>query len=854
MRPFVPKGWSGRLLIVGEAPGEDEDERSHRPFTGRAGRLLRELWHCAGYEDVDIALVNAVRCRPRGNATPRMVQVRACRPFLLRVLEVLRPRGVLGVGATAARALLDDGSVNVTVLRGRRIEVPGLELRPPEGCYVTYHPAAVLRGAPHLRSRIVEDLARFGRGELPHPDEAIPSSPRVLGLDTEFAKAKARAEDSPSPSPPRLLTIGVADGRRAWAVDFPSAEDPEAGRQILADLLSRAEWLAGANIVVDVDQLVVGGYPVREEWVTGEALLDSVLLARMADENDESYALEDQLLSRYRTEPWKAETEKFNYTIVEGPDGRKRRVRDVDATRWPAELRKKRCRLDAWAGWVNALDAWRRVVGQAADRGRVRRLIEFTHRVAATLHRVELAGMTVDLNRFEALGKELEGEMLAARDQLDKIAVAAGMTEAFSPSNDGHIRTLLYERLGLPVLGRTETTGLPSVSKDVLRLPGLVDHPAVQALLRYNAAEKLFSTNIEGLREYLRPMPCLSTPDGGIVPLALLPIHLNPLGARTGRRSSSSPNVQNWAKRIRRIVRSRFPDGKIGAFDYEKLEPRILGWVAREPFLLDVFGPKGGGYITIAQRLWRTEVAAGSPEYKATKSIVLGVHYNMQGPKMAKQLWLMGVRFSADFREHTRITERLRRRYLSLIPRVVDYMARQEEALLRNGQVVTPTGRVRHLPCPEGRDTPGFGHLLNQAINLPIQSLAADITGSALVDIERELLGLHGLGYRQYLELLLGGLTEEPGCGIIGKMAEERHLYPMSLLINEVHDEVTLDLHPRFLKRDVELVIETMRAVPTFRRLVPEFDSSLLTVSPHVSTYWHGDENSSTTEGATATT
>src|SRR5437667_1869824 len=64
MVPYVPDGWTGKLLLVGEGPGRDEDERSGRPFTGRAGILLRLLWREAGFNDQDVALVNAVRCRP----------------------------------------------------------------------------------------------------------------------------------------------------------------------------------------------------------------------------------------------------------------------------------------------------------------------------------------------------------------------------------------------------------------------------------------------------------------------------------------------------------------------------------------------------------------------------------------------------------------------------------------------------------------------------------------------------------------------------------------------------------------------------------------------------------------------
>jgi DNA polymerase I-like protein with 3'-5' exonuclease and polymerase domains len=605
----------------------------------------------------------------------------------------------------------------------------------------------------------------------------------------------------------------------------------------IQEYLRSAKWIAGANTAGDVEKLVEYGFDVPDEWVDGSRVLDAILLSRMVDENEESYELESQLLAHHNVPPWKHETEPYNW-VIEETDGKKRKVRRVDAARWPSELRRKRCRLDAWAGRINCQHfAYQYFAKQPSPRKRL--LVEFTHRVASAVSRLTLSGMVVDMAVFEKLGSELERDMLAARDQLQKAAIAAGMQE-FSPSNDGHIRELLYKRLGLPILETTKKEGLPCVDKDTLKQ---LDNPVVEMLLRYNAAEKLFSTNVEGLRDFLLPIGYLQGSPS--VPVSLLPVHLNPLGARTGRRSSSNPNVQNWAKRIRGIIRSRHPDGGVvGAFDYEKLEPRILGWLAKEPFLLSVFGPGGGGYIVIAKHMWGFEPISGSPEYRATKSIVLGVHYCMETEKMAHQLWVLGVRFSADYEAHWRETDRLRRKYLALIPNVVRYMERQEDELLRTQQIVAPSGQVRHLPCPDGQRTRGYTHMRNQAVNYPVQETASKITGAALVGIERELLREYGLSYREYLSLLLEGrkklLTNGAGCGIITpKIASE--LYPFSLPINEVHDEITVDIPPHTRARDYEIIVETMRSVPDFHALVPGFDAPL-SVDPLLSRHWHVKE------------
>ena len=124
---------------------------------------------------------------------------------------------------------------------------------------------------------------------------------------------------------------------------------------------------------------------------------------------------------------------------------------------------------------------------------------------------------------------------------------------------------------------------------------------------------------------------------------------------------------------------------------------------------------------------------------------------------------------------------------------------------------------------------------LNQAINFPVQRLASSVTGSALVEIEDELLKLRGLSHTEYIRLLLDArkkvLTTGLGSGI---------MYPLSVIFNEVHDEITVDLHPDTQARDTEVIIETMRAVSLLRKLVPTLKIPFA-VKPKFGTHWGGD-------------
>ncbi len=142
------EGATGGLMLVGEAPGRDEDLQG-RPFVGRAGKLLESFLSAAGLSREGVYITNAVKCRPPGNRRPKSEEIAACRLYLLEEIELVRPSAVLMMGSSAAYALL--GKRSVVSLRKKEFTVQGVPAR------VTFHPAAMLRN-PALRSYFMEDL------------------------------------------------------------------------------------------------------------------------------------------------------------------------------------------------------------------------------------------------------------------------------------------------------------------------------------------------------------------------------------------------------------------------------------------------------------------------------------------------------------------------------------------------------------------------------------------------------------------------------------------------------------------------------------------------------------------------
>jgi DNA polymerase len=131
------------FVCVGEAPGANEDEQG-RPFVGQAGQLLTKILAAVNLEREDVFIMNVLKHRPPGNRNPDPAEVAACRPFLLRQLELIQPKVILALGTFAAQTLLDTKET-LGKLRGRVHSFQGIPV------VVTYHPAALLRNSAWKR-------------------------------------------------------------------------------------------------------------------------------------------------------------------------------------------------------------------------------------------------------------------------------------------------------------------------------------------------------------------------------------------------------------------------------------------------------------------------------------------------------------------------------------------------------------------------------------------------------------------------------------------------------------------------------------------------------------------------------
>jgi DNA polymerase len=142
---------NAKLMFIGEAPGGEEDKQG-KPFVGRAGKLLTKLIEAAGYRREDFYIANICKCRPPGNRTPTPWEMEKCFPYLKKQIEIIDPKVLCLLGATAGRAFLNR-NVAITKERGSIINWEGRTV------YLTFHPAYVLRN-PDAEIILFEDIRK----------------------------------------------------------------------------------------------------------------------------------------------------------------------------------------------------------------------------------------------------------------------------------------------------------------------------------------------------------------------------------------------------------------------------------------------------------------------------------------------------------------------------------------------------------------------------------------------------------------------------------------------------------------------------------------------------------------------
>jgi DNA polymerase I len=373
------------------------------------------------------------------------------------------------------------------------------------------------------------------------------------------------------------------------------------------------------------------------------------------------------------------------------------------------------------------------------------------------LAQMEELGVGVDVGELHRLHDYLVGEC----DRLEASIIAEAGHD-FNVNSTKQLREVLFDELGLTPQKKTKT----GFSTDAASLEKIVDqHQIVQHLLDYREVEKLRSTYGQGLLDVVGPDERIHAT-------------FNQTVARTGRLSSEDPNLHNIPVRSEqgREFRRAFvpaPGWKLLVADYNQIELRVIAHLAQDPGLIDAFESGRDIHSTTAASVFGVEPDAVTVDQRSkAKMVSYGLAYGMEAYGLAQRLGI-------DRSEAAAILDA----YFVAFPNVRSFMDRVVADAKDKGYTETEFGRRRLIPELNSPNRQIRAAAERQAMNAPIQGLAADIFKVALVRLDQALADAG---------------TE-------------------ARVVLQVHDEVILEVPPDEVDAIRELTVSVMRDAATLR-------------------------------------
>ncbi|BAQ77974.1 DNA polymerase I [Pseudomonas sp. St29] len=332
------------------------------------------------------------------------------------------------------------------------------------------------------------------------------------------------------------------------------------------------------------------------------------------------------------------------------------------------------------------------------------------------LARIERQGALVDDKLLGVQSIELGDKMVALEREAFEIA-----GEEFNLGSPKQLGSILYDKLGLPVLKKT-AKGQPSTAEEVLAKLAEDDYPLPRVLMQYRSMSKLKSTYTDRLPEQINPRT------------GRIHTSYHQAVASTGRLSSSDPNLQNIPVRTAegRRIRQAFiapPGYKLLAADYSQIELRIMAHLSRDEGLLNAFRNNLDVHTATAAEVFKVELKdVTSDQRRSAKAINFGLIYGMGAQKLGKDI---GV--------DTKTAKAYIDTYFARYPGVRQYMDRTRAQAADQGYVETIFGRRLYLPEINSNKPQERAGAERTAINAPMQGTAADIIKKAMVAVDNWL-------------------------------------------------------------------------------------------------------------------
>lgn len=693
---------NSNILIVGEAPGEDEDLEGIQ-FIGRAGKLLRDALAKAGI--TNYALDNSIKCRPPSNRNPTTTEIHTCLPYLMDTISKMpNLKLIVPLGNYALIAIA--GLKNITKTSGKLMKVGLYDVLP------IIHPAYVLRNQTESKrfyehiSRIADavggDLVKssdFGQYIIVDSMEKWNQIPMEIGKTKKFAYDIETNGLNPFILPhPQIKCISIAPKPRLVYV-LPLKDNkthpPLDWDQIQRDLhiLFTSKHIGKYGHERQFDSMWIKKV---FDWAVRGHIWDTAFVAYLLNEN-ETHGLKDLA--------WK----------ISKCGGYEQRLSGPPHLIEGSELWEY-CAIDSD---ITARLYESQYPEFSKDPELVKLLYTLMLPVSDVLTKMQLIGIKIDPYRLdkcsETITKVIDELM---RDIKKEQAVASYEKDTeteFNPNSHIQLREVLFKYAGLKPVRLTDKTKAPSTDRESLEILA-IENNLCSLLSEYSVYSSLRSKTINELYQYKTENDRIHTT-----------FWLD--RTTTGRSASSEPNQQNVVKgqKDRVGIRSIFvpDDGFIFAeADYSLHELRCMAEEAQDVILMDAL--KGDIHRSTAAR------ALGKPEEQVTdderrnvgKVLNFSLIYNVTDYGLSRQLKCTEVE-----------AHKYKERFFNSFYKTSQWMQDTAEFVKKNGYVRSRTGRYRRFPVYDELND----KMIREAINFPIQSLAGDILLYALIGVDRFL-------------------------------------------------------------------------------------------------------------------
>lgn len=764
---------TAELMLIGEAPGEEEDKLG-KPFVGKAGKMLDSILINLKINREKIYITNVVKCRPVNNIVPSVGCIESCSPYLFQEIRQVRPSLIVCMGGTAARALKQEHT-NIIHARGtiyytKRPHPPGIPF------IITYHPAAIFR-QPELLEFIVDDMEwskRLLTGELPRPKrqtnyQALTSIKDIPGIkEAKWINIDLETDGlDPFTTGKEILSlqISIKEGE-GYYFDWNEKIAKELCSYIGGDNGSNRYGnnvcLNGHNIKFDLKWLnVQSGIKF-----TGR-INDTIQNIHLLDENFPHKGLDVVATSFTELKGHKEEFVKLINKYIKEYKEKKEPIRVARERLWKKAFRTIALpvRVEYGCGDADATGRLRKVFRPKLKDAGLIPLHNLMMDTTKMFVDIECSGIKVNTRLVGELGEQYREKINKLKKTLNKISPID-----INPNAPLQLRQLLYGRWNCYPheirMGKKRVRY--STGKDALEL--ILKDPIgdeikeyITNLLEYRKIVKLNSVYVEGMPRFLR---------GGFVHATW-----NLTGADTGRSACNNPNLQQIPRTgdIKELFISRYSNGVLMQVDVSQGELRLAAHVANEPTLIRLFKNTATDIHTAvaAELLGKAERKVKEEERYNAKQINFAVLYGSGAKTTAQEMKGLSVKDAYRFIHQ----------WHKKFPRWKEHVKEVEEFVIANHYVRNIFGRYRRLLILDHQSPEGMT-LLRQAVNAPIQGGLADYNRLCGVNtwrrIEREIQSKH-----------------------------------MPLFVAEVHDAWLLDIPKELVQPVAQIIKEEFENVDT---------------------------------------